>query len=123
MKKTRHSIAAAVSLLLVANIVLGLVCELRCDVPQSNAVASCHASGASSSTPSPFTLEGADDRCTHDAVPAVMNATLQKELRIAIDHSPAEQTSEESAVVTAVTSLGDMTPVGVRHSASAVLRI
>ena len=51
MNHARPSIAAAIAVLLAANIVLGLVCELRCDVPASSAVvAGCHDAGASATS-------------------------------------------------------------------------
>jgi len=126
MKHASPSIAAAIAVLLAANILLVLVCELRCDVPAANAVvAGCHDAGASAtSSPSPFAIRAADDRCTHDALPAVTSATLQKESRAAVSTGAARtQIFEISSVVTGFPSSYDVTAAGVSLSARAVLRI
>ncbi len=110
MNHARPSIAAAIAVLLAANIVLVLVCELRCDVPASNAVvAGCHDAGASAtSSRSPFAIGAADDRCTHDALPAVTSVTLQKESRAAVSTGAARtQIFEISPVVTGLPSSCD----------------
>jgi hypothetical protein len=124
--KARHQIAAALSFLLSANIVLALVCEVRCDVPEPNApVASCHETAAlSASSQASFTIDGVDDRCTHDALPAVVTAALQKEWRAAIDQGPVPgQAPAISQVVTALWIADHATAVGIRPSSLAVLRI
>jgi hypothetical protein len=124
--KARHQIAAALSFLLSANIVLALVCEVRCDVPQANApIAGCHESSASNAaSQASFTIDGVDDRCTHDALPAVVAAALQKEWRAAIDQGPVPgQAPAISQVVTALWIADHATPVAIRPSSLAVLRI
>ena len=125
MNHARPSIAAAIAVLLAANIVLGLVCELRCDVPASSAVvAGCHDGASATSSRSPFAIGAADDRCTHDALPAVTSVTLQKESRAAASTGAARiQVFEISPVVTGFPSSCDVTPAGVLPSARAVLRI
>ena len=126
MNHARPSIAAAIAVLLAANIVLGLVCELRCDVPASSAVvAGCHDARVSAkSSRSPFAIGAADDRCTHDALPAVTSVTLQKESRAAVSTGAARtQIFEISPIVTGLPSSCDATPAGVPPSARAVLRI
>ena len=124
--KARHHIAAALSFMLSANIVLALLCEVRCDVPRSNApIASCHESGApNAASQSPFTIGAVDDRCTHDALPVIVSVVLQKELRAAGDHGPATRPmSDIFLVVSFLSSTVDTARVDVRPSSQAVLRI
>ena len=84
MRSTHYRIAAALALLLTANITLVLVCELRCDVPArapASAVA-CHGPATTAAMSEVIIADGGHDQCEHDALPAVTIAAIKKDVRV-----------------------------------------